>query len=393
MIQASQASADSKQKVTILTGNQAAAYGAYLSRVQVIAAYPITPQTTIIETLADLMAHAKWKNKFINVESEHSALTACIGASSAGARVFTATSSQGLALMHELLHWASGARLPIVLVNVNRAMAPGWNIWTDQNDSLSQRDTGWMQFYCESTQEVLDTIIMAYKLSELHSVPAMVILDAFVLSHTAEAVALPNEDALAQWLPPRKPVYALDPEKPFAFGGLLLPEYYQPMRRKLEESMQEAIKTIKELDSSYKHTFGRGYGLVEPYKCDDADIILVTSGTPSSTSIPVIEFYRKRGIKVGRLKVRVFRPFPFEEVRKYLTNCKKIAVLDRNISYGHHGIFAQEIKSALYNETKKPKLYGYISGLGGKDISIEILRNIIQSTIERENPKPETIWL
>ncbi len=392
MIQTAQPT-DNKQKVTILTGNQAAAYGAYLSRVQVVAAYPITPQTSIIETLAELMGRAKWKNKFINVESEHSALAACIGASLAGARVFTATSSQGLTLMHELLHWTSGARLPIVLVNVNRAMAPGWNIWTDQNDSLSQRDTGWMQFYCENPQEVLDTIIIAYKLSELHSIPVMIVLDAFVLSHTAEAVALPNEDTVAQWLPHRKPLYSLDPEKPFTFGGLLTPEYYQPIRHKLNESMQKALITIKELVKSYKYTFAREYGIVEPYKCEDADVILVTSATPSSTAIPVIEFYRKRGIKVGRLKIRVFRPFPFEEVRKHLSNCKKVAVLDRNISYGHHGIFAQEIKSALYNETKRPKLYGYISGLGGKDISIEILRNIIQSTLERENPNPETVWL
>lgn len=384
---------DNKQKTIVLTGNQAAAYGAYLSRAQVIAAYPITPQTSIIETLAELMTHAKWKNKFINVESEHSALAACIGASSAGARVFTATSSQGLALMHELLHWAAGLRVPIVLVNVNRAMAPGWNIWTDQNDSLSQRDTGWMQFYCESAQEVLDTVIMAYKISELHNVPSMTILDAFVLSHTAEAVTLPDEEILERWLPQRKPQFALDPDKPFALGGLLTPEDYQPMRHKLEEAMQKALLTIEEVNASYKHTFGRGYAIVEPYKCEDADIILVTSATPSSTAIPVIEYYRKRGIKIGRLKVKVFRPFPFQQVRKYLLNCKKIAVLDRNISYGHHGIFAQEIKSALYNEPKHPKLYGYISGLGGKDISIEILRNIIQSTLEREYPKDESIWL
>lgn len=383
----------SKEKKIVLTGNQAAAYGAYLSRAQVIAAYPITPQTSIIETLAELMVRARWKNKFINVESEHSALAACIGASAAGARVFTATSSQGLALMHELLHWASGARLPIVLVNVNRAMAPGWNIWSDQNDSLSQRDTGWMQFYCESAQEVLDTIIMTYKLSELHNIPSMVVLDAFVLSHTAEAVTLPDENILEQWLPTRKAQIALDPEKPFAFGGLLTPEHYQPVRHKLEEEMQKALTTLEELDKSYRDTFGRGYGIVEPYKCEDADIILVTSGTPSSTAISVIDFYRKKGIKIGRLKVRVFRPFPFKHLRHHLLNCKKVAVLDRNISYGHHGIFAQEIKSALYNESKHPKLYGYISGLGGKDISMEILRNIVQATIERENPKPESIWL
>ncbi|MFN7181468.1 MAG: pyruvate ferredoxin oxidoreductase, partial [Planctomycetota bacterium] len=254
---------DKKPKVMILTGNQASAYAAYLARTQVIAAYPITPQTTIIETLAELMAGAKWENRFVCVESEHSAMAACIGASLVGARTFTATSSQGLALMHELLHWASGARLPIVMVNVNRAMAPGWNIWSDQNDSLSQRDTGWMQIYCESPQEALDSILLAFKVAELHHIPAMIVLDAFVLSHTAEPVTLPNEDILAEWLPPRKPLFSMDTKNPAAFGGLVLPEPYMMFRHQLELDMQKALGTLKEFDKDYQRLFARGYGLVE----------------------------------------------------------------------------------------------------------------------------------
>ncbi len=384
---------ESKSKVLILTGNEAVAYGAYLSRTQVVAAYPITPQTSIIETLAELMVNATWESRYVSVESEHSAMAACIGASLVGARTFTATSSQGLALMHELLHWASGGRLPIVMVNVNRAMAPGWNIWSDQNDTLSQRDTGWMQIYCESSQEALDSVIFAFKVAELHHIPVLVILDAFVLSHTAEPVTIPSEELVQKWLPPRKPLFALDTENPATFYGLILSEPYQKLRYQLEIDMQKALVTIKEFDKDYKRFFGRGYGVLEPYRCEDAEIILVTSGSPSSTSKIVIDYYRKRGIKIGRLKIRVFRPFPFEDIRNYLAGTKKVAVLDRNISYGHHGIFFQEIKSALYNSSVRPKLYGYISGIGGKDISVEILKKIVQLTLERETPEEESIWL
>ncbi|HHF43445.1 MAG TPA: pyruvate ferredoxin oxidoreductase, partial [Candidatus Aminicenantes bacterium] len=210
----------------VLMGNHALSYGAMLSRVQVIAAYPITPQTQVVELLSEMCAEKILDAQFIKVESEHSAMAACLGASLAGARTFTATSAQGLALMHELLHWASGGRLPVVLGNINRAMAPGWSIWTDQNDSLSQRDTGWMQFYCGSNQEVLDSVIQAFKVAEKLHIPAMIILDAFSLSHTYEIVDVPDQEKVDKFLPPFQPKFRLTPDEPHAFGGLTSPEHY-----------------------------------------------------------------------------------------------------------------------------------------------------------------------
>ncbi|MBI1747015.1 MAG: pyruvate ferredoxin oxidoreductase [Acidobacteria bacterium] len=384
-----------EEKALLLSGNQAAAYGAYLSRVQVIAAYPITPQTTIIETLADIMTKADWKHKFINVESEHSAMACCIGASMGGVRAYTATSAQGLALMHELLHWASGARLPIVLVNVNRAMAPGWSIWSDQNDSLSQRDTGWIQLYCESPQEVLDTVIQGFMVAEKVNVPVMVVEDAFILSHTSEVVELPDQAVIDRMLPPRAPAFRLDMEQPAAFGGLLGPEYYQEVRAKLHKAMEEAGRVLVNVDALWQKNFGRSYGIVEPYRCEDADLVLVTSGAISSTSKIVIDQLRRQGRKIGRLKIKLFRPFPFQEIQRLLGDVPKVAIIDRNCSYGHHGIFFQEIKSALYGSKKgdRPKLYGYILGLGGRDVTINTLRQVIDLTSERDEPDPETIWV
>ena len=210
----------------VLTGNQSAAWGAMCAQAQVVSAYPITPQTTIIEELANLVANGMLDARFIKVESEHSAMAGCIGAQAAGARTFTATSSQGLALMHELLHWAALGRLPVVMADVNRAMAPGWSIWTDQNDSLAQRDTGWLQYYCESNQEVLDTVIQAYKVAETVDLPVMLVLDAFFLSHTYEAVHIPSQDETAEYLPPYKPSIYLDVKDPHAFGGIVPQDVY-----------------------------------------------------------------------------------------------------------------------------------------------------------------------
>src|SRR5512143_2931382 len=210
----------------VIEGSHAVSYGVMLCKVQVICAYPITPQTHIVERLSELCASGDLQAKFIKVESEHSAMAACIGAAAAGARTFTATSSQGLALMHELLHWASGARLPVVMANVNRSLGPPWNIWCDQTDSLSQRDTGWLQFYCESSQEVVDTVIQAYKISEKVSLPSMVILDAFYLSHTFEPVNLPDQERVDRFLPPFEPRYRIDPRDPRSFSGITPPDFY-----------------------------------------------------------------------------------------------------------------------------------------------------------------------
>jgi pyruvate/2-oxoacid:ferredoxin oxidoreductase alpha subunit len=379
----------------VLTGNETVGYAVIRSRVQVISAYPITPQTTIIEMIAELIAKGKLDIKFIKVESEHSAMAGCIGAAQVGARTFTATSAQGLTLMHEMLHWAANARLPVVMANVNRGMAPGWSIWTDQIDSLSQRDTGWMQFYCENNQEVMDTIIQAYKISEKVLLPAMIVLDAFVLSHTAEIVDVPEQEEVDEFLPPWKGGHILDVENPKAFGGLIGPDVFQEFRFKLQNAMQEAMQFTKKVCKEWKDKFGREYDVVIPYMCDDAEIVLVASATTASTARITIDRLRDKKIKAGLLRVRLFRPFPTDDIREHLSGKEKVAVFDRNISFGHHGIFCQEIKSALYNfkRDERPIVFGYIGGLGGRDITPELLEDIIHRTLRERKPKEEFYWV
>ena len=376
----------------VIMGNHALSYGAMISRVQVIAAYPITPQTQVVELLSELCADKKLDAEFVKVESEHSALAACMGASAVGARAFTATSSQGLALMHEIIHWTVGARLPIVLGNINRAMAPPWTIWTDQNDSLSERDTGCLQFYCQNNQEVLDTVVQAFKVSEKILLPSMIILDAFVLSHTSELVDFPDQKLVDEYLPPFNPRYKLDINEPHTFGGLTGPDGYYELRYKIEEAIQDAKRIIVETGKEFGEMFGREYGLTESYKMEDADVVLVASATIASTARVAVDELRDEGKKVGLLRVRVFRPFPSEEIRELLVGRKKVAVIDRNISFGHGGIFAQEIKSALYNSKNIPPLWSYIIGIGGRDVRVEDIKEIAMETIKGNEPKKDIIW-
>jgi len=376
----------------VIMGNHAVSYGAMLARAQVIAAYPITPQTQIVEMLSELCADGLLDAKFIKVESEHSVMAACIGASSAGARAFTATSAHGLALMHEMLHWATGARLPIVMANVNRAMGPGWSIWTDQTDSLAQRDTGWLQFYCESNQEVLDTVIQAFKIAEQVLLPTMLVLDAFFLSHTEEPVDIPDQELVDSYLPPYQARYKLDPDDSHAFGALVAPDHYMELRYKIQQAMEEAVEVARQADEEFRKVFGRSYGLVEKYRLEDAEVILVTSATITSTARVVVDELREEGHKVGLLKVRLFRPFPVEDVREALASARKVAVLDRNISFGHGGIFAEEIRSALYNGAHRPPIFGFIIGLGGRDVTPASIRGIAEYTFEHDVPEREIIW-
>lgn len=376
----------------VITGNHAVSYGALLARVQVISAYPITPQTQVVELLSEFCANGALRAKFIKVESEHSAMAALIGAASAGARAFTATSAHGLALMHEMLHWAAGARLPIVMANINRAMGPPWSVWTDQNDSLSQRDTGWMQIYCESNQEVLDTVIQAYKVAERVALPAMLVLDAFVLSHTAEAVQIPSQSLVDQYLPPYRAQYQLNVNDPHAFGGLAPPDVYMELRYQIQKAHEAALEEFARADEEFAELFGRRYGLIESYYADDADLVLVTSGTVTSTAREVIDDLRAEGHSVGLLKMRLFRPFPIRHVRQALKGAKKIAVVDRNIGFGVGGIFAQEIKSALYSAPERPMLFGFVAGLGGRDITPEVLREIVDYAETHHEPE-DLIWV
>ncbi len=377
----------------VLMGNHAAAIGVKLARTDVVSAYPITPQTQIIEMLNDLDESGEFGGRFIKVESEHSAMAACLGSATAGARSFTATSSQGLAYMHEMLHWVAGARLPIVMCDVNRAMGAPWILWTDQTDSLSQRDTGWMQFYCSSNQEILDSVLMAYRVAEEVLLPAMVVYDGFTLSHTYEPVDVPDQKLVDKFLPKLKNEYALRADKAEAFSALPSPKEYYRLRARMDHDMGRALKVFEEAGKTFEELFGRRYELIEPYRCEDADTILVVSGAPASTARVAVDQLRKEGCRAGLLKMRAFRPFPAQALRDFVRPGMRLAVVDRNYSQGHHGIFCEEMKSALYSLEKPPEVYGFIAGLGGGDITPELLSEIWRDTDEGRADAAAPNWM
>jgi pyruvate/2-oxoacid:ferredoxin oxidoreductase alpha subunit len=383
----------------VLMGNHATSHGVRLARAQVISAYPITPQTQIVEELSEMCADGRLGASFIKVESEHSAMACLIGASQAGVRTFTATSAQGLALMHELLFWAAYARLPIVLTDVNRAMAPGWSIWSDQTDSLAQRDTGWVQIYCETNQEVLDTTIMAFKLAEEVELPVMVVYDAFILSHTYEAVEIPDQVDVDKFLPPRRAEFVLDPKKPLTFSALTGPENYMEFRYIMEEAHGKVRGAYKNIAKDYARRFKRMHDIVETYRTEDAEIVLVTSGSMTSTARVAVDTLREKGEQVGLLKLRMFRPFPADEVRAAIANVdgrtvvKKLAVMDRNISHGAGGIWAQELRSVLCGQPRSPEVHGFLVGLGGRDITVDTITEVYQAAKNQERTGTEPVWV
>jgi pyruvate/2-oxoacid:ferredoxin oxidoreductase alpha subunit len=377
----------------VIEGSHAVSEAARLARVQVIAAYPITPQTHIVEALSQYCSDGTLNARFINVESEHSAMAAVIGAASGGARAFTASSSHGLAYMHELLHWASAARLPIVMAEVNRALGPGWNIWTDQTDSLAQRDTGWIQLYCEDGQEALDTTLQAFRLAEAVNLPVMVVLDAFYLSHTFEPVDVPDQEMVDRFLPPPAPRIRMDTANPCAVNQLVTPAAYMEMRYNTQLAMEEAQRRLVQIEKEFETIFNRTHGLVEAVHCEDAEIIMVTTGTVTGTCRQVLADLRSQGEKVGLFKLKLFRPFPADLICRHLKSTPKIAVIDRNISFGAGGIFAQEIRAALCNQEPHPKVFGYVAGLGGRDITPDTLVEIYSHTKKSPFPAAETIWI
>jgi len=377
----------------VLEGSHAVSEAVRLARAKVISAYPITPQTHIVEALSEYCADGSLDARFICVESEHSAMASCIGAASAGVRTFTASSSHGLALMHELLHWASGARLPIVMAEVNRALGPGWNIWMDQSDSLSQRDTGWIQLYCETGQEVLDTMLQAYRLAETVNLPVMVVLDAFFLSHTYEPVDIPDQQSVDQFLPSFEPRISLDQQHPNAIGQMAPPAYYMEMRHSIQMAMQSVLEHFTDVETAFEHIFGRKYGPITPFACDDAESIFVMAGTSASTCRQAIKTMRDKGHKVGVLKLKMFRPFPYQYVRKCLVNAKNVIVLDRNCSFGAGGIFAQELRSSMYASNNHPQIFSFISGLGGRDITVDHFFEMFDYTKKAQHPENESVWI
>ena len=377
----------------VLMGNHAVAVGAALSRAQVVAAYPITPQTQVVDLLAEMHAEGTFTGRFMRVESEHSAMAALIGASTAGARTFTASSSQGLAYMHEMLHWAAGARLPIVMANVNRALGAPWILWTDQTDSLSQRDTGWMQVYCASNQEVLDSVIMSYKVSERLMVPTMVVLDGFILSHTYEPIDVPEAEAVDRFLPPLKPRDPLMTSRPRTYGSLPTPKDFFRLRRRLAADMDSALGVIEEVGAEFGKVFGRSYGLFEAYRCEDAEAVLVTSGSAAQTALEAVDELRKQGRKAGNLRMRVFRPFPAEALRRFVKPEVPLIVVDRNFSQGQQGIFCEELQAALFPLKRRPPVYGAVAGLGGGDITVELLKETWLDAVAGKVKPGEPAWV
>jgi 2-oxoisovalerate ferredoxin oxidoreductase alpha subunit len=366
------------------TANHIAGYAAKAARVKVIAAYPITPQTTVVEKIADFVESGQMDAEYICVESEHSAMVACIGAAAAGVRTFTATSAHGLALMHEALHWASGSRLPIVMAVVNRAMGAPWSIWPDLSDSLSQRDTGWIQFYCADNQEVFDTIIQAYKICENERVflPAMVCLEGFILSHTTAPFNLPDQEKVDAFLPSYKSGWMLDVNKPYSHANLVAPEYYMEFRYKIQEAMENAKQLISEIDREYGEQFGREYGgMIEKYRCEDADLVIMTIGTMGAEAKLAVDKLRKEGQKVGSARIRVYRPYPVEDILKLAENVKMISTIDRHISFGMEGFLGSETKAALFGRKDEPMVASFIAGLGGRDVTAEGIETMAKKSL------------
>ena len=372
----------------VMTANKAVAEAVRLAKPQVIPVYPITPQTTISEYLAQYVADEKIDAKYVKVESEHSAISASVGASSAGVRVFTATSSQGLMLMHEILFAAAGMRVPIVLADANRAISAPLNIWNDQQDSIAQRDAGWLQIYVENAHEALDTTLMAYKVSENPSVllPTMVCLDGFILTHTVEPVEIPDQESVDKFLPPYVPEHAfLDPNEPMTLGSFADTRFYTEARHDMDVAMTNSLEVIKNTCDEFAEIFGRKYGLVEPYKTEDADIILVAMGSLCSTIRVIVDQLREQGEKVGLLKIRAYRPFPVEEIKEAVKNCDKIAVLDKNFTFGIGGALYSDMKVKIDKD-----IYGFIVGLGGRDITPDSIIEVYEKTKE---PVQDVTWI
>jgi len=382
-----------KATTWILDGNHAAAQGAKLSRVQVIAAYPITPQSPVTETLSEFVEGGKLDAQYIAVESEHSALAVCTSASMVGARTFTATSSHGLAYMHEMLHWAAGARLPVVLACVNRAIGAPWNVLNDQQDSISQRDTGWIQIYARNNQEIIDSIIQAYKIAESVYVPVMVCYDGYILSHTEMPVDVPAQEDVDRFLPPYKPHTILDPANPKNYNLVTLANPrvnaegvlchgYMELRYLLQEALQNSRETITTVGREFGELFGRSYAsMFWEDRLDDADIVIVAMGSLAMEAIVAADMLREAGHKVGVLGLRVFRPFPKSDVVQALKKSRLVVIFDKNISYGLEGATCSEIKSALYGTSVRAVIRNFIVGLGGRDVKARELVDAVNKSL------------
>lgn len=387
------------QKVVGMTGDEAVAYATKQSNVDVISAYPITPQTIIVERLSEYHANGEMKAKYINVESEHSAMSGCIGASLAGARVFTATASQGLALMHEALYAASGLRCPIVMGVACRALSAPINIHADHSDVMGSRDSGWIQIFTENPQEAYDTTLMAFDLAEKESVltPAMVNLDGFITSHALERVEVLDDKTVSSYLPPRKARMKLDPENPVTLGVFALYDYYFEFKRQQAEAMKEAYKEMKQVWRGFEKISGRRYSNIRKYRLTDADVAVITMGSTSGTARYAVDKLRKMGVKAGSIAVRLFRPFPAKELRRALQGVKAVAVLDRAASLGApKGPLYSDVAAILYDVRRRPTIVDFVYGLGGRDITVGMIVHAAKRALQarrRKRPIDEPIYL
>ncbi len=382
---------DTSSTRMLLTGNHAVAWGARLSRPNFMACYPITPQTPILEKLMDFQMKGELDAEILTPESEHSAMAACVSASMAGVRVFTATSCQGLLLMHEKLHYAAGLRAPIVMFNVNRTVAAPWGFWPDQTDSVSQRDTGWIQLYSESGQESLDTVIQAFKIAERVSTPVLISHDAFYISHALEPVEVPAQATVDQYLPPYEPELFLDTERGESVGNVVSPEMFCQHRKDMGQAMQLAIAATQESDAEWERLVGRGYGVIETYRCDDAELVIVTMGSMCGTVRHAVDEMRASGRPVGLLKVRLFRPLPSAALRDALAGVPDVLVLDRNFSPGTGGVLHQELKSTLFGMPEAPRVHGYLAGVGGVNMSPGKIEELADRVCQAE-PSIQSVW-
>jgi pyruvate ferredoxin oxidoreductase alpha subunit len=363
----------------IMEGSHAVAEAVRLCRPQVVSAYPITPQTHIVEALAEFVANCQLDAEYITVENELSALSACVGASAAGSRTYSATTSQGLLLMTEVIFNAAGMRLPIVMSIANRAVGAPLSIWNDMQDSISLRDAGWLQFYAEDNQEATDLHFLAYKVAEDPAIqlPAFVCFDGFILSHTYEPIDMLSQEQVDSYLPKFDPAEKLDAKDPISFGMYATPDYYMEFRYEMDEAQKRAKTVIARAGTEFGTLFGRDYSaLVEGYRLDDAETAIVAMGSVCGTVKDAIDEMRTTGKKVGLLKIRVFRPFPSEEITRALSHVKRVAVLDKNISLGGRGgATVIEIRDAMYTSTLPVK--GYVLGLGGRDIRKKDIKEIV----------------
>jgi len=395
-----------KQEVLVLSGDEAVAYAAKQSDVDIVAAYPITPQTIIVERFSEYVANGEVEAEFVCTESEHSALTACLAASATGARAFTASASAGLALMHEMLFVTSGCRAPVVMAIANRALSAPLNIHGDHSDTMVERDSGWIQIYVENAQEAYDSVIQAFKVAENPEVllPVIVGLDGFTLSHTLENVSVLPDEVVKKFIGTRQfpnvtshegknVPFRLDPENPMTMGPVALPDYYFEFKRQQEEAMRNALKVIQQVNDEYEQISGRRYGngLLDTYRLEDAEIATVCLGSTAGTVKTVVDELREEGIKAGLLRIRVFRPLQSEAIVEALGNLKAVAVMDKCMSFGGNGgpVF-HEVRHALYDSPKRPYVVNYIYGLGGRDTSPSQIRQIYKNLQEIAQAKRVT---